>query len=306
MNPALKKLGFDERDRVVIIHADDIGMCQAALPAVAELFDFGLVSSAAVMVPCPWFRNAAAYCNENPGLDIGVHLTLNSEFQPYRWGPISTRDPDSGLLDNQGYFHPLTAFTEEQASQEAVETELRAQVAVALEAGLDITHVDSHMGALVTPRFAGLYAEIALENRVALPFIRSRSANPDVTGALHGLAPYDAALAAEFEERGIPMIDALVGMPLTDLPDKVAFAKQLIDDLEPGLTVAILHPALDTPELRAMAFDWPSRVADYEAFRSPELRDYVRQSGVQIIGYRPLRDLIRAGRTGERIPQSTN
>ena len=294
MNPALKRLGFDKHDRVLIIHSDDIGMCQAALAAHAELLEFGLVSSGAAMVPCPWFQQAAAFCREHPEIDMGVHLTLNSEWEPYRWGPITTRDPASGMLDGQGYFHSRTAVTEQQADIEAVVTELRAQVARALQAGIDVTHIDSHMGALVCPRFVPLYVQVALENRVAFPFIRNNEANSEATGALHWLAAHDTNLAPELEERGIPMIDAMVGLPLGDPPDHIAVAKQMIDELQPGLTMMILHPARDTLELRAMAPDWRSRVANYEACRSPEMRDHIRQAGVQIIGYRPLRDLMRA------------
>jgi chitin disaccharide deacetylase len=90
MNSALRHLGFGPRDRVVIIHADDIGMCQATLPALADLLDFGLLSSAAVMVPCPWFPAAAAFCRAHPVVDMGVHLTLNAEWSTYRWGPVAS------------------------------------------------------------------------------------------------------------------------------------------------------------------------------------------------------------------------
>jgi predicted glycoside hydrolase/deacetylase ChbG (UPF0249 family) len=294
MNPALKKLGFDKHDRALIIHADDLGMYHGAVPAFVDLLEFGLVSSAAVMVPCPWFQQVAAFCGEHPEIDMGVHLTLNSEWEEYRWGPISTRDPASGMLDGQGYFHPLVAATEAQADTQAVAAELRAQIARARGAGIDITHIDSHMGALARPRFVPLYIEMALENQVALPFRRGNQADPDAAGALHGLAAYDARLTPELEERGVPMIDALIGLPLGGPPDHVTIAKQMIDELQPGLTLMILHPSLDTPELRAMAPDWRSRVANYEALRSTEVRDHVRRSGVQIISYRPLRDLMRS------------
>ena len=100
MNAALKQLGYAADDRVVIIHADDIGMCHATLPAMADLLDFGLLSSAATMVPCAWFPQTAAFCRDHPTVDMGVHLTVNCEWEAYRWGPISTRDPASGMLDD--------------------------------------------------------------------------------------------------------------------------------------------------------------------------------------------------------------
>src|SRR5215212_4178126 len=177
MNPALEQLGFDAQDRVVIIHADDIGMCQATLPALADLLDVGLVSSAAVMVPCPWFPQVAAWCRAQPEVDMGIHLTVNSEWESYRWGPISTRDPASGLLDDAGYFHAWPPETLEQADPQAVAAELRAQVARAVQAGIISTHVDSHMGTITRPPFLAAYIEVARENRLPLFFLGGEAAD---------------------------------------------------------------------------------------------------------------------------------
>src|SRR5215207_9167184 len=107
-NPALRRLGFADSDRVAIIHADDIGMCQASITAFADLSAFGLISSGAVMVPCAWFPSAAAASRARPDDDLGVHLTLTCEWDACRWGPISTRDPESGLIDAEGYFYRTT------------------------------------------------------------------------------------------------------------------------------------------------------------------------------------------------------
>ena len=104
-NPVLKKLGFSNDDRVIIIHTDDIGMCQASVDAFADLVDFGLISSGAVMVPCPWFLEAAKFAVAHPEADLGAHMTLTSEWETYRWGPVSTRDPETGLMDEEGFFH---------------------------------------------------------------------------------------------------------------------------------------------------------------------------------------------------------
>jgi chitin disaccharide deacetylase len=296
MNEALKRLGFDARDRVLIIHADDIGMCQAGQPAIAELFDFGLVSSAAVMVPCSWFPLAAAFCREHPSVDMGVHLTLNCEWETYRWGPISTRDSASGLLDQQGYLHASPMVTEQQADPDVVAAELRAQVEHALQAGIDATHIDAHMGAPLRPRFARSYMQVALDNQLPAFFL-SRAGVERLrarTGGGLGGETYPPELWQDLEAHGMPLFDDLAMLPLHDPSDHVAIAKKVIDDLQPGLTVLILHPAQDTPELRAIAPDWRSRVANYQACLSEELRDYVRESGVQLIGYRPLRELVRS------------
>ena len=296
MNAALKQLGYAADDRVVIIHADDIGMCHATLPAMADLLEFGLLSSAATMVPCAWFPQTAAFCRDHPAVDMGVHLTVNCEWEAYRWGPISTRDPASGMLDDQGYFHGWPPAVVEQADPVAVAAELRAQVAKAQQFGLDITHIDGHMGTVMRPLFIRSYVDVALENQLPL-LLPSRNGAERLRA--HGINLGEPGsegdrLWLELEERGLPLFDHVAMLPLDDPTDQVAVAKRVMDDLQPGLTMLILHPAQDTPELRAIAPDWRSRVANYAACMSSELRDHVRQSGVQVIGYRPLRELVRA------------
>lgn len=295
MNPTLKQLGFAPDDRVVIIHADDIGMCQSTLPAIADLFDFGLLSSAATMVPCPWFLEAAAFCRHHPMVDMGVHLTLNCEWNTYRWGPISTRDPASGLLDEQGYFPKSPAVMEQQADPQAAALELNAQLARALQAGMDPTHVDAHMGTAMRPPFLPAYIDAAASQRLPLFLVGSQGIpRLQARGMGFGIiAPGSIERLNILAEQGVPLFDDLVGLPLNDPVDQVAAGKKIVDSLQPGLTMWLLHPAQDTPELRAMTPDWPSRVANYAACMSSELRDYIRQSSVQVIGYRPLRALVR-------------
>ena len=295
MNAVLKSLGFDARDRVAVIHADDIGLCQATLPAFADLLDFGLVSSAVVMVPCPWFPATAAFCRDHPEVDMGVHLTVNCEWAAYRWGALSTRDPASGLLDADGYLHARPQATWEGADPAAVAAELAAQVRRALAAGIDATHVDTHMGTVAHPRFLGAYARVAADHRLPGFFL----ANPEERLRARGLGD-EAAIAAgrfvrDLEAGGMPLFDDIAMLPLDDPADRVGAVKRIVDGLRPGLTLLILHPARDTPELRALAPDWRGRVADYEAFLSRDVRDYLRGSGVQVIGYRPLREALRAG-----------
>jgi len=293
-NPALRKLGFADDDRVAIIHADDIGMCQASLTAFAELLDFGLVSCGAAMTPCPWFPSVAAYAAAHPNADIGVHLTLNCEYSTYRWGPLSTRDPASGLLDAEGCFFRLPADTQRHAEPAAVRTELEAQVALALAAGIDVSHVDTHMGTVAHRKFAASYVELALAHRLPLMLMRCDEEGWRAWGQDAETATVAATLVQELEAAGVPLVDAFVGMPLDAPDERIARAKAMFDTLPPGITHFVLHPAADTPELRAIATgDWPSRVGDHRTFMSEELRKYVRQSGVQVIGYRPLRDLMR-------------
>ena len=298
-NPILKRLGFADDDRVAIIHTDDIGMCQATVSAFADLVDFGLISSGAVMVPCPWFPQVAAYCRQHPQVDMGVHLTLTSEHDDCRWGPISTRDPTSGLIDEEGYFYRQSEQVQERGNAAAVQLELEAQVARALTAGIDVTHVDTHMGTVAHPRFISAYVQLAVQHGLPAMILRLDEAGWRKMGMDSETAAFAARFVPQLEAQGLPLLDYLVALPLDQPADRVEQAKKAFDSLPPGLTHFIIHPAQDTPELRALTPSWPSRVADYRAFTSGELRDYVRNSGVQVIGYRALRELM-PGKSGNQ------
>lgn len=295
MNPFLKRLGFGPADRVVIIHADDFGMCQATIPAVTELFAAGLLSSAAIMLPCPWSLAAAEYCRANPQADVGVHTTLTAEWQQYRWGPISTREPDSGMLDAEGYFPHGCAELWAKADPVAVAAELAAQLDRALALGVDVTHIDSHMGAVFDLRLLPGYLDLAQARNLPAMFPRMDGAQLGQLGITGPAAAAILSKQAELEAQGAPLVDAIVGMPLDRSADRIGEAQRLFAGLPAGLTHFILHPAVDTPELRALAPDWQGRVADYKAFCSSELREYVRSSGIQVIGYREIREELRKG-----------
>lgn len=293
MNPFLKRLGFGPADRVAIIHADDFGMCQATIPAVADLFDAGLLSSAAVMLPCPWSLAAADYCRAHPLADVGVHTTLTAEWSYYRWGPLSTREPAAGLLDAEGYFPHGCDELWNQAAPTAVAGELAAQLDRALALGIDVTHLDSHMGAVFDLRLLPSYLALGLSHKLPTMFPRIDAAQLRERGIEGADATTFLAQQSALEDYGTVLVDAIVGMPLDRSEDRISEAKHLFAALPIGLTHFILHPAADTPELRALAPDWKGRVADYEAFCSSELREYVRSSGIQVIGYRAIREEMR-------------
>lgn len=294
-NSVLKKLGFAADDRVAIIHTDDIGMCQASVDAFADLWEFGLISSGAVMVPCPWFPEAAAFCRAHPDVDMGVHLTLTSEWQTYRWGPISTRDPASGLIDDEGFFYRTSEEAQQHGDPAAIAREIEAQASRALAYGIPISHIDTHMGTVAAPHLIPAY--LGLAARLAVPAMMFRL---DERGWLEmGLDADTAKMAvqmvAALEEQGVPLLDHLGGLELDRAKtpeERIAYAKESFDALKPGITHFIIHPTRDTPEIRAISSDWQCRAADYEAFRSEELRRHVRDSGIHIIGYRAIEDLI--------------
>ncbi|MBN2148940.1 MAG: polysaccharide deacetylase family protein [Anaerolineales bacterium] len=293
-NPYLKKLGFSDRDRLVIIHTDDIGMCHASVAAYAHLVDFGIISSAATMVPCPWFPAVADFCRQNPQADMGVHATLNSEWDLYRWGPISTRDTASGLIDEEGYLHRTTSAVHAQASPAAVQAELAAQVQRALAAGIDVTHVDTHMGTVGHPRLIPIYVQVALQFGLPPMIPRLDESGFLSIGMDQETARFAAQSLAAFEDQGIPLIDHVAGAPLDQPDNRMQVTQDCLDQIPAGITHFVIHPSIDTPELHAIAPDWRSRLGDYQNFCNEEMRRFLQQRGVHVIGYRLLRDAMRA------------
>jgi len=295
-NPVLKKLGLSDTDRAVIFHADDIGNLQSSLDAYRDLIDVGLLSSASTMVPCSWFPATAEFCQSHaghPNLDMGVHLTLTSEWSAYRWGPVSTRDPQSGLIDEEGYFPRTATAVQQHADLEALHGELRAQIDRALTMGIDITHIDSHMFTLFHPRLIDTYIDLALEFNIPPFLLREgesvafKYVTPDVAAELVACVPV-------WEARGLPLLDDVLVLPLNNARDRREQLLAAVTALKPGITYLIIHPTKDSPELReaTAGHDWPCRVADYETFLDPAVGDAVRETGVHIIGWRDLRALL--------------
>lgn len=296
MNPILHTLGFSPSDRVVILHADDIGSSHATVAAYADLLAAGIMSSAATMVPCPWFPATAALCRQrggDPRLDMGVHLTLNCEWDSYRWGPISTGDPASGLLDREGYFHRREPAVQTGADLHATEIELRTQIERALAAGIDVTHIDTHMLTLFHPLLLPVYLRLSQEYRLPAFLLRPGAEQLQRWG--YGLddAQEVADLVRQAEAAGLPLFDHADVMSLDQHENRLDELMARLAQAPPGLTYFLFHPAIDTPELRAFAPDWRSRVADCELFASEATRQAVQDAGVHVIGWRAIRDVMR-------------
>jgi len=273
-----ERLGFRADHRLLIVNCDDLGSSQAANSGVYDALRHGAATSATLMVPCPWARGAAA---EYRGEDIGVHLTLNAEWDLYRWGPI-TQAPS--LLDGDGGFPRTVTDVFEHADLDEVRRECRAQVERAIYWGFDVSHLDSHMGTLqLRPEFFDAYLDIA--DDFGLPLRLSGAGTERMIGF-----PF-RRLAAE---RGVVYPDHFIFVPGSGVGSRAAITEALAD-LRPGVTEAYLHPAVDTPELRAMSPDWEARVADHAWLLDPDgLRALADRQGVSLIGYRELRELMRA------------
>jgi chitin disaccharide deacetylase len=294
-NPFLKKLGYLETDRLVIIHTDDIGMCHASVQAFRDLWAFGTITSGATMVPCAWFPAVAQMCRENPEIDMGVHATLNSEWESYQWAPVSTSETSSGLIDESGYFHQWHQAVYDNAKPEAVEREVNAQIERALAAGIDVTHVDSHMGTVMSMLFIQSYIQAAASRLLPNMLPRTDAQGLEMTGAsLEELLVYEPIMQ-QLEKMGVPLLNGFLSMPLNEPNEstQMEIAKELLGNLPAGITHFVLHPSADTAELRAIAPDWESRVANYNVFMSEELKKFLEREDFKLIGYRLLRDAMR-------------
>lgn len=282
-----ERLGHSADDVLLIIHADDMGMCRSANQACIEALDKGIVTSASVMVPCPWFPEAAAYARENPDHDLGLHLTLTAEWKNYRWGPVAPQTLVPGLLDEQGYFHRGVRAVATNSNPEEVEIELRAQIEHALNNGLQPTHLDSHMGTIYArPDFWQVALKLAEEYDV--PFM-SFSASPWMLARAErdGLQ-FPVEAANQMASRGIPLIDSLPA--IDDVPvEKMGEAyRKLIASLEPGVHLLILHPNVLTPESRAITGTHMRRHEEYKIFTDPTMKDFIDEKGVILIGWNDL------------------
>jgi chitin disaccharide deacetylase len=286
INPVLHKLGFAADDRVVLLHVDDVGMCGASVDAFLELAGGELRLSGSAMVPCAGFAEVAARCRDCDDVDIGVHLTLTSEWDGYRWGPITKCDRASGLIDDEGYLHRnQNAWT--SVDRAAARAEIEAQVDRALAAGIDVTHVDTHMCACLHPCLVDDY--LALGPSRGVPVLVTRQ-----PGWLAALSP---ARVERCERVGLPVFDDFRMLALDEpAAGGLERAKRAFEELAPGMTVVVAHPAVDTPELRAIAPDWRQRVEDFEALRDARLARHVSALGVELIDWRALRELVRGDR----------
>jgi len=276
----LSQLGFSDTDRVVVLHADDIGMCEATVSAFRHIAARGISSSASGMVPCGWFPALAAACRESPQVDVGIHLTLNSEWESYRWGPLLGARA-SGLCDEAGYFRRKSEDVQRDSLRDAAHGELRMQIRRAQQLGVDVTHIDSHMFTLMHPSLVAAYLALSSEFRVPCVVLPSVSAE------------LDAQLKAE-EHEGLVVFDGWAQLPLDEPAQRLECARRLLDGLPGGLCYVISHPATDTPELRASAPDWRARVADYELCIDDAWARALDEAGVRVVGMRAIRNILFA------------
>jgi hypothetical protein len=290
MTDLLSMLGYDPGTRVLIPHIDDVAVGHGANRAFVDLAGKGFVTTGSVMVPCPWFPEIAQLAREQPELDLGVHLTLTSESRACRWRPISTTSRTSGLIDDDGYMWPDVPAVRRHARRGAVEAECRAQIEAALAAGLDVTHLDTHMGAAAAPEFAAIYVRLGREYRLPVLLARSSSSYVSVLdmGPLD-LGYYDQLIAA-LSAQDVPLIDRFaMGLAMRQHSCEQAYHR-IVEQAEPGVTYLSLHCSTPGEVERLHPDDAAWRIAEYRLFQDPAFLDWVARQDVRLIGFRAIRE----------------
>jgi hypothetical protein len=270
----------------LIVHADDAGMCHSANIATQEAMTGGLVSSASIMVPCPWFPEMAGWARQNPSYDLGIHLTLTSEWKYFRWRPVAPPDRVKGLLDADGFLWRDVRSVAQNASATEVEIELRAQIERARKFGIQFTHLDTHMGTLYArPDYFEVYGRLGLDYRVPCMFPRPTEAAAAELKAY----PITPEMILRQERAGHVLLDRLVtGVKGRAVEERAAAYRDFLAGVQPGVTKLIIHLAKDDAEIRAVTGNWMTRWADYSFFTSPDAGRLIREHGIQLTTYRAL------------------
>lgn len=274
----------------MVVHHDDIAANHGTNVAFVELFDLGICTSGSVMVPCPWFAEIAEIARRRPDLDLGVHLTLNAEFAPYRWRPL-TGVSDDGLTDADGYMW-RDVSSARHADLDAVEAEMRAQIDTALAAGIDVTHLDSHMGTIAMPEYLDIYLKLGAEYRLPVFLVRdvvgfaaAGSHGPEV--AARYAAAWDGIVA-----RGNPPFSAFVTSPWGNKGDVETAYRRIFSAAAPGLNWGAFH--FDMPgAIEAYSPDARMRIDEYEFFRSGRAKALFEEFEIELVGMRGFRDGMR-------------
>jgi predicted glycoside hydrolase/deacetylase ChbG (UPF0249 family) len=278
-----ERLGYSKDAKLLILHADDLGMSHSENAATFSGMEHGSISSASIMMPTPWISEAANYQHQHPVADLGLHLTLTSEWNYLKWGSVASNVP--GLLNKNGFLFSSVDSVYRSATAAEVEKELRAQIEKAKSLGIDITHLDSHMGTLFgRPDYLKVFIKLGREYKVPVLLCK-----PIFKLAFH----VDLDSLTTDKDVTIDMI--YMAYPQDYKNGMENFYTGVLRSLKPGVSEIIFHAAYNDSEMQAAAIDHPDygaewRQADFNFFSSDKCKTVLKEQNIQLITWREIRD----------------
>ncbi len=290
-----EKLGFKKGTKVIIFHVDDLGMSYSSNKGALKAINEGLANSGSIMMPCPWVPAIVKYMKQHPGYDFGLHLTFTSEWDDYRWGPVAGVNCVPSLVDDQGKLWDNVGLVVKNASVKDFETEMRAQIDLALRMGIKPTHLDSHMGTVFAkPEFIQTYVKLGIEYSIPILFpgghntIVSKDFKDDP-----GFMEQARQTGKQLWDAGLPVIDDVVsGTYDWRLPDGIEKNDKNIQDykvskfietfkkIKPGITEIILHCTDPSDVFKHITTSGETRKGDMLAMLDPRLKEYIEKEGI--------------------------
>ena len=281
-----QKLGYAKQAKLLIIHADDLGVSHSENQASIKALESGPVNSASIMAPCPWFPEIAAYAKEHQEIDFGLHLTLNSEWDFYKWGPVSSLDSVRTLVNGHGYFYASVDSVVQNTSPDEAYIEMRNQIRKAHHIGIELTHLDAHMGAAVAnPEFLSRY--LLLGKEYQLPVLLDSRVHQIEHPEVKALIDHQTVVA-----------DRIMSASPDDYEGGMnTYYSELLKGLDSGLNVLLIHLAYNDKEMQAITVNHPYwgaawRQADTDFFSSDECRKILEQEDIILVSWREIRDRI--------------
>lgn len=284
-----EKLGYPAGKKVILLHCDDAGMCNEANIAVQSYFETGDIQSAAVMVPCPYAEELVEWAKTQDSPDIGIHLTLTSEWKDYRWGPVSDSANVPGLIDPEGKMWYDVPDVVTHASAEEIETEVRAQIDKVLSMGFTPTHIDTHMGTLYgTTEYLKVFLKIA--NEYNLPANAIDLSDPEIAEFFKQAGyPINEEVVELLDSYTLPKLDNFSSVPEgKTYEDKRENFFKLLNSLNPGLTEIIFHPSVDTDNLKSITDSWQQRVWEAQLFSDPVVKQFFEDNDIIVTTWKEI------------------
>ncbi|MEX2512328.1 MAG: polysaccharide deacetylase family protein [Cyclobacteriaceae bacterium] len=287
----MRKMGHSPREKLLIIHADDLGLSQSQNKATIQSMTEGIVNSASLMMPCRYAYEAIDMLKDHPELDIGLHLTLTCEWSEYKWGALSPASEVPSLLNEEGHMHPDCLTFLENAHPEEVEIEMRAQIQSCIRAGIMPSHLDSHMSCIFKGRPEYLVSYLKVGKEFGIPAM----VRPEVLKSASNNLPH---LFKDLEVGDLLTVDHvyIASEKQYELKGMNWIYSNLLKNLQPGINVLLIHPAFDDDEMKRITSGhryWNAawRQADYDFFMSQKSKNALHQYNIKLITWKEINEI---------------